>query len=65
MTNLNSKEKKVLNVLNAAGRPLNTNQVAERSDMSWTTAKKYLKRLYGKKYLRKKSKGKATYWRLR
>lgn len=65
MPSLSPKERKVLNVLYAALRPLNTNQISDRADMSWQTTKKYLERLYGKEYLRRKKKGNATYWRLR
>ena len=59
------KEKNVLDSLNACRRPLNTNQVSERSDMSWQTAKKYLDRLYDKKFVRKQKMDEMTYWRLR
>lgn len=62
---LDEKEKEVLRILDAARRPLNTNQVAERADWSWKTAEKYLKRLYGKQLLRKRTEGSSTYWRIR
>lgn len=61
---LNEKEREVLRVLDAARRPLNTNQVAERADWSWQTAKSYLDDLYEKELLLKRKKGNATYWRL-
>lgn len=62
---LDEREREVLRILDAARRPLNTNQVAERADWSWQTANKYLKRLYRKQFLRKRADGNSTYWRIR
>jgi len=62
---LNRKEKEIVRVLNATRRPMNTNQIAERSDMSWQTAKKWLEELHSKKYVIYRSESGGTYWRLR
>ncbi|CAD6494572.1 MAG: hypothetical protein LAKADJCE_00842 [Candidatus Argoarchaeum ethanivorans] len=58
-------EKRIVNVLYYANKPLSTSDIAKRSKLSWVTAKKYLVRLYGKKLLRRKTKGKSVYWWLR
>lgn len=61
---LNPFERTVLSVLGRAGRPLTTRQVADYSDMSWLTAKKYLKKLGKERRVQKEKKGKAIYWTL-
>ena len=58
-------EKRIVNVLYYANKPLTTSDIAKRSNLSWLTAKKYLVKLYGKKLLRRKTKGKSVYWWLR
>ena len=58
-------EKRIVNVLYYANKPLSTSDIAKRSGLSWVTAKKYLVRLYGKKLLRRKTEGKSVYWWLR
>ena len=58
-------EKQIVNVLYYANKPLSTSDIAKRSGLSWVTAKKYLVKLYGKKLLRRKTKGKSVYWWLR
>jgi predicted transcriptional regulator len=63
--NLDHKEKEVVRVLNAARKPLNTNQIAERSDMSWKTAEKRLKQLHQKNWVIYRTKNQSKYWRLR
>lgn len=62
---LNRKEKEIVRSMNAARRPLNTNQVAERSDMAWQTAKKWLKELGEKGYVDRRKRKNGTYWILR
>lgn len=60
-----NNEKTIINTLYTAERPLTTSQISEKSGLSWNTTKKYLKRLYRKKHLRKAKKGMAVYWWLR
>lgn len=62
---LSPEEKRIINVLYVAHKPLTTNNISERSEMAWQTAKKYLNRLYGKKMLRRGKYGKSIYWWLR
>lgn len=62
---LDHKEKEIIRVLNAARKPLNTNQLAERSDMSWKTAEKRLNQLHEKNWVIYRTKKKSKYWRLR
>ena len=58
-------EKRIVNVLYYANKPLSTSDIAKRSGLSWVTAKKYLVKLYGKKLLKRKTEGKSVYWWLR
>lgn len=62
---LNPEEKRIINVLYVANKPLSTKKVSERSEMAWQTAKKYLNRLYEKEVLRRGKYGKSIYWWLR
>lgn len=62
---LTPAEKRIVNVLYYANKPLTTSDIAKRSKLSWVTGKKYLVKLYGKKYLRRKTEGKSVYWWLR
>jgi len=62
---LSDAEKRVVNILYVAWRPLTTGQVADKWGKSWPTAKKYLTRLYNKKLLHKKTHGKSVYWWLK
>jgi hypothetical protein len=41
---------------------LTTNDIAERTNMSWQTAKKYLDQMYEDGLLRKGKKGSTIYW---
>lgn len=65
MSTLSPIEKRIVNILYVAQKPLSTSDIAKRSQLSWATTKKYLARLYGKKFLRRAKKGKAIYWWIR
>jgi predicted transcriptional regulator len=45
MPRLNRQHKKIIRELYRAQRPLSTNKVADRAEMSWNTADKYLEEL--------------------
>jgi len=45
MPRLNRQHKKIIRELYRAQRPLSTNKVADRAEISWNTANKYLKEL--------------------
>lgn len=62
MSDLNFKEKNIINTLYSAQKPLTTRQVAKNSDMSWGTARKYLFQLRDKDVVCGGKKGKSTYW---
>ena len=62
---MNPTEKRIINVLYNAYKPLTTSDIANRSGLSWQTAKKYLEILHGKKLLQRAKKGKSVYWWLR
>lgn len=62
---LDHKEKEVVRVLNAARKPLNTNQIAERSKMSWKTANDRLDSLNSKNWVIYRTRGRSKYWRLK
>lgn len=59
------EEKRIVNVLYAAHKPLTTKNVADRSEMAWQTAKKYLNQLHKKGYVLFGKYGKSMYWWLR
>ncbi len=42
------EEKRIINTLYKAHKPLTTKNISERSEMAWQTAKKYLEQLYKK-----------------
>lgn len=56
------KEKRIINTLYAAHKPLTTKNVAERSEMAWQTAKKYLDQLHKKGYVLYAKYEKSVYW---
>ena len=64
MIKLNPFERTVLSVLGRAGRPLTTRQIADYSDMSWLTARKYLEKLGKQRRVQKTVRGKSIYWSL-
>jgi predicted transcriptional regulator len=62
---LNNRERQIVRELYKAQRPLSTNQVADRAEMSWNTADSYLEDLEEKgKVLRieKGESGGKTVW---
>lgn len=60
---LNPFERAAFDVLKNARRPLSTNEVAYFADMSWSTAKKHLGRLYKKRNsVHTKKKGQSRLW---
>jgi predicted transcriptional regulator len=63
MTELSIYEKEILRLLRVARRALTTTQVAEKTGISWETAKKYLDKLHGRRYIRKHDAGNRIYWR--
>lgn len=65
MNVLNPAEKRIVTVLYHAQKPLSTSDIANRAELSWATAKKYLDVLFEKKLLRKGKQGKAVYWWIR
>lgn len=63
-----TKKKQILRTLYKARRPLSTNKVADKSDMSWNTAETHLKDLVreGKVAMaRKGEKGTKKVWYLK
>lgn len=58
-------ERRVMNTLYMAHKPLTTKNISERSEMAWQTAKKYLEQLYGKGIVDAGKYGNAVYWWLR
>ncbi len=59
------EEKRIINTLYIAHKPLTTNNISERSEMAWQTAKKYLVQLYRKGTVDSGRYGKSVYWWLR
>lgn len=58
---LNKYEKRILEELLVRRYWQNTKNIAERTRISWNTAKKYLDRFYEKGWLRKK----GIYWKVK
>jgi Mn-dependent DtxR family transcriptional regulator len=56
------EEKRIINVLYSANKPLTTLDISERSEMAWQTSKKYLTKLIQKGYVRHGKYGKSVYW---
>lgn len=65
MVELSSQEKRVIDTLYAAEKPLTTQKVADNSEMAWATAKKYLLQLREKNIVTAGRHGKSTYWWLK
>lgn len=65
MVVLNPEEKRIINALYIAHKPLTTKKVSEQSEMAWQTAKKYLTRLYRTGIVSRGRYGKSIYWWLR
>lgn len=62
MIELSQQEKRVIDALYAAHKPLTTQKVADNAEMSWATAKKYLVQLREKGIVDAGRRGKSTYW---
>lgn len=62
---LNPEEKRIINTLYAAHKPLTTKNISDRSEMAWQTAKKYLEQLHSKGIVDGGRYGKSVYWWLR
>jgi len=60
-----SNEKRIINTLYVARRPLTTKQVSEKLGVAWQTAKDNLLALYEKSYVNRKEESNRTYWWLR
>ena len=69
MKTVNSKftgnEKRIINLLYVARRPLTTKQVSEKLGIAWQTAKDSLASLHKKNYVNMEDKGNRIYWWLR
>jgi Mn-dependent DtxR family transcriptional regulator len=59
------EEKRIINVLYTAHKPLTTLDISDRSEMAWQTAKKYLKKLSELGYVKYGKFGKSVYWWLK
>lgn len=62
---LNIYEQSILRLLKTARRPLTTTQVAQKLNISWETAKKYLDSLNRKRYISKQNLGNRIYWKMK
>lgn len=62
MTDFKPEEKRIINVLYSAEKPLTTKQVSKKSEMSWQTAKKYLSKLRDNDNVEAGKHGKSVYW---
>ena len=60
--NLNKYEKSILILLYNSRIELTTSQIADKLDISWATANKYLNHLYNETHLVKKEEGNRVYW---
>lgn len=60
-----SNEKRIINLLYVARRPLTTKQVSEKLNIAWQTAKDNLKNLQDKGYVVMEDRGNRNYWWLR
>lgn len=58
-------EKRIINTLYVARRPLTTKQVSEKLGIAWQTAKDNLICLKEKGYVNMENKSNRTYWWLR
>lgn len=61
----NPNEKRIINMLYVARRPLTTKQISEKAGVAWQTAKDCLLELQKKGYVNKSVQGNRTYWWLR
>ena len=59
---INLIERRIIQVLLLNGGLLNVNEIAQMSRISWNTSDSYLKTLYNKGWVRKKTMGTITYY---
>ena len=60
---INNYELLILKAIHDSRRPLSINEIAEKAGISWITCRKYIQKLYRKKYIRK-NRGKRNTWDL-
>lgn len=65
MSDFNPEEKRIINILYLANKPVTTKRISERTEMAWRTAKKYLEQLYGKEVVDCGRYKKSVYWWLK
>lgn len=58
-------EKRIINLLYVARRPLTTKQVSDKLGIAWQTAKDNLMSLHEKDYINREEDVNRTYWWLR
>ena len=57
-----SEERRIINVLYFANKPLSTKEISERTEMAWQTAKNHLEKMNEKGLLKTGIKGNTVYW---
>jgi Sugar-specific transcriptional regulator TrmB. len=60
-----SEERRIINVLYFANKPLSTKEISERAEMAWQTAKNHLEKMNEKGLLETGKKGNTVYWWIR
>ena len=60
-----SEERRIINVLYFANKPLSTKEISERAEMAWQTAKNHLEKMHEKGLLETGEKGNTVYWWIR
>ena len=60
-----SEERRIINVLYFANKPLSTKEISERAEMAWQTAKNHLEKMNEKGLLKTGIKGNTVYWWIR
>ncbi|WP_338102574.1 helix-turn-helix domain-containing protein [Methanolapillus millepedarum] len=62
---LKPEEKRILQTLYFANKPLTTKSISERTNMAWQTTKNYLGQMHQRGLLNKGKKGSSIYWWIR
>ena len=60
-----TNEKRILNLLYVAGRPLSTRLIAKKLKISWSTARDALEALQKSGYVRSERRGLKVFWWLK
>ena len=60
--NLKPEEKRILQTLYFANKPLTTKAISERTNMAWQTSKNYLEQMHQRGLLDKGKNGSSVYW---